>query len=319
MNTETTAERYGIPVLDLDEFSERRDGFTRALGRAYREYGFVGIREHGLGDALIDEAYARFREFFALPDEVKQRYHQPGGGGRRGYTGFGVEQAKDHDKPDLKEFWHVGREIDGENPHPDILLPNIWPDEVPGFREAALALYGELDNLGRRILSAIALDLELPRDWFASRVDVGNSILRPIHYPPIRDAQPGQVRAARHEDINLITLLIGSKEQGLEVLNKRGEWVPVTTLPRTIVVNVGDMLQRLTNHVYQSTTHQVVNPPGEAAKRSRYSIPFFLHPNPDFIIETLPQCITADNPNRYPESISSDDYLRQRIEEINLA
>jgi len=319
LNTETTAERYGIPVLDLDEFSERRDGFTRALGRAYREYGFVGIREHGLGDALIDEAYARFREFFALPDEVKQRYHQPGGGGRRGYTGFGVEQAKDHDKPDLKEFWHVGREIDGENPHPDILLPNIWPDEVPGFREAALALYGELDNLGRRILSAIALDLELPRDWFASRVDVGNSILRPIHYPPIRDAQPGQVRAARHEDINLITLLIGSKEQGLEVLNKRGEWVPVTTLPRTIVVNVGDMLQRLTNHVYQSTTHQVVNPPGEAAKRSRYSIPFFLHPNPDFIIETLPQCITADNPNRYPESISSDDYLRQRIEEINLA
>jgi len=319
LNTETTAERYGIPVLDLDEFSERRDGFTRALGRAYREYGFVGIREHGLGNALIDEAYARFREFFALPDEVKQRYHQPGGGGRRGYTGFGVEQAKDHDKPDLKEFWHVGREIDGENPHPDILLPNIWPDEVPGFREAALALYGELDNLGRRILSAIALDLELPRDWFASRVDVGNSILRPIHYPPIRDAQPGQVRAARHEDINLITLLIGSKEQGLEVLNKRGEWVPVTTLPRTIVVNVGDMLQRLTNHVYQSTTHQVVNPPGEAAKRSRYSIPFFLHPNPDFIIETLPQCITADNPNRYPESISSDDYLRQRIEEINLA
>jgi len=319
LNTETTAERYGIPVLDLDEFSERRDEFTAALGRAYREYGFVGIREHGLDDALIDEAYARFREFFALPDEVKQRYHQPGGGGRRGYTGFGVEQAKDHDKPDLKEFWHVGREIDGENPHPDILLPNIWPDEVPGFREAALALYGELDNLGRRILSAIALDLELPRDWFASRVDVGNSILRPIHYPPIRDAQPGQVRAARHEDINLITLLIGSKEQGLEVLNKRGEWVPVTTLPRTIVVNVGDMLQRLTNHVYQSTTHQVVNPPGGAAKRSRYSIPFFLHPNPDFIIETLPQCITADNPNRYPESISSDDYLRQRIEEINLA
>lgn len=319
MNTETSAERYGIPVLDLGEYSERRDDFTRALGRAYREYGFVGIREHGLDDALIDEAYARFGEFFALPDQVKQRYHQPGGGGRRGYTGFGVEQARDHDVPDLKEFWHVGREIEGANPHPDILLPNVWPDEVAGFREAALALYGALDNLGRRILSAIALDLELPRDWFATRVDVGNSILRPIHYPPIRDARPGQVRAARHEDINLITLLIGSKEQGLEILNKKGEWVPVTTLPRTIVVNVGDMLQRLTNHVYQSTTHQVVNPPGEAAKRARYSIPFFLHPNPDFIIETLPQCITPDNPNRYPEPISSDDYLRQRIEEINLA
>ncbi|MDT8437956.1 MAG: 2-oxoglutarate and iron-dependent oxygenase domain-containing protein [Wenzhouxiangellaceae bacterium] len=314
-----TAARYGIPVLDLDAFSVRPDAFTRALGQAYREYGFVGITGHGLDDALIDQAYAGFKAFFALPEAVKQRYHQPGGGGRRGYTGFGVEQAKDHNVPDLKEFWHVGRELDGDNPHPDILLPNLWPAEVPGFRAAALALYGALDNLGQRMLSAIALDLGLDAHWFADKVNRGNSILRPIHYPPIRAAQPGQVRAARHEDINLITLLIGSKEQGLEVLNKRGQWVPVTTLPGTIIVNVGDMLQRLTNHVYVSTTHRVVNPPGDAAQRSRYSIPFFLHPNPDFIIETLPGCITPDNPNRYREPISSDNYLRQRIEEINLA
>jgi len=319
LHTEDAIRRYGIPVVDLAEFTGRRDDFTEALGAAYREYGFAGITGHGLEDGMVERAYRCFREFFALPGEVKQRYHQPGGGGKRGYTGFGVEQARDHSVPDLKEFWHVGREIDGDNPHPDILLPNRWPDEVPGFREAALALYGELDNMGQRMLAAIALDLGLPADWFSRRVDRGNSILRPIHYPPIRNAVPGAVRAARHEDINLITLLIGSREQGLEVLNKHGEWVPVTTLPGTIIVNVGDMLQRLTNHVYTSTTHRVVNPPGEAAERSRYSIPFFLHPNPDFVIETLPQCITPDNPNRYPEPISSDDYLQQRIREINLA
>ncbi|MEX0916060.1 MAG: 2-oxoglutarate and iron-dependent oxygenase domain-containing protein, partial [Wenzhouxiangellaceae bacterium] len=231
MNTDDTIRKYGIPVLDLGEFTGRRDEFTAALGAAYREYGFVGITGHGLDDDMVDRAYARFREFFALPEEVKQRYHQPGGGGKRGYTGFGVEQAKDNDVPDLKEFWHVGRQVEGDNPHPDILLPNVWPDEVSGFRQASLALYEKLDNLGQRMLSAMALDLGLQADWFARSVDRGNSILRPIHYPPIGDATPGQIRAARHEDINLITLLIGSKEQGLEILNKRDEWVPVTTLP----------------------------------------------------------------------------------------
>jgi len=309
-----------VPVLSLSEFDGRKGDFTDALGRAWRDTGFVGVRDHGINDDTIERAYDAFRAFFALPAEVKQRYHLAGGGGARGYTGFGVEQAKDHDVPDLKEFWHVGREIDAQdNPAPEILVPNLWPKEVPGFRAAALELYTALDDLGSRILSALALDIGLERDWFADKTQFGNSILRPIHYPPIRDAVPGQVRAARHEDINLITLLIGSREQGLEVLNKHGDWVPVTTLPDTIIVNVGDMLQRLTNHVYTSTTHQVVNPPGDAAARSRYSIPFFLHPNPDFIIETLPQCISDDNPNRYPEPIASDDYLRQRIEEINLA
>lgn len=314
-----TVARYGIPVLDINSFGGHRDAFTDALGEAYREYGFAGITGHGIDDALIDSAYAGFKDFFAQSESVKHRYHIAGGGGRRGYTGFGVEQARDHDKPDLKEFWHVGREVYGDNPHPDILWPNLWPEEVPHFRDAAIALYEALDALGQRLLSAIALDLGLDANWFADKVDRGNSILRPIHYPPIESAEPGQVRAARHEDINLITLLIGSREQGLEVLNKHDQWVPVTTLPGTIIVNVGDMLQRLTNHVYVSTTHQVVNPPGEAAQRSRYSIPFFLHPNPDFVIKTLSGCITPDNPNQYPEPISSDDYLRQRIEEINLA
>lgn len=312
------SETAGIPVLSLTEFDGQRGEFTDRIGRAWREFGFVGIRDHGISDQVIDDGYAVFKAVFALPEAVKQGYRLPGGGGARGYTGFGVEQAKDHTVPDLKEFWHVGREVEGDNPFPDILLPNLWPEEVAEFRAAALALYRALDGLGARLLSAIALDLGLERDWFADKIDFGNSILRPIHYPPIANAPEGAVRAARHEDINLITLLIGSKEQGLEILTRDERWVPVSTLPGTIVVNVGDMLQRLTNHVYQSTTHRVVNPPGEAARQPRYSIPFFLHPNPDFLIKTLPQCVTEDRPNRYPEPITSHGYLLERLRQIGL-
>ncbi|MEE4638630.1 MAG: 2-oxoglutarate and iron-dependent oxygenase domain-containing protein [Wenzhouxiangella sp.] len=308
----------GIPVLSMVDFDGRRSAFTDRIGRGWREYGFVAVRDHGIDDTLIESAYAAFHAFFALPEQIKQRFRLSGGGGARGYTGFGVEQAKDHGVPDLKEFWHVGREIEGANPHPEILLANLWPEELPGFRSAALDLYRALDDLGARLLQAIALDLGLERDWFSDKVDRGNSILRAIHYPPIADAPEGAVRAARHEDINLITLLIGSKEQGLEILTRDEQWVPVSTLPGSIVVNVGDMLQRLTNHVYPSTTHQVVNPPGAAARQSRYSIPFFLHPNPDFVIETLPQCVSADNPNRYPEPITSHGYLVERLREIGL-
>jgi isopenicillin N synthase-like dioxygenase len=308
----------GIPVLSLTGFDGRRGRFTDELGRAWREFGFVGIADHGIDDTLVASAYAAFRDYFALTDDTKQKYHRPGIGGARGYTGFGVEQAKGHDLPDLKEFWHVGREIEGENPYPDILHPNVWPDEVDGFRGAALAVYSSLEAVGNRILSAAAIDLGLPADWFADKTDYGNSILRPLHYPPIDQAPEGAVRAAQHEDINLITLLVGSKEQGLEIQTRDGRWIAVTTLPGTIVVNVGDMLQRLTNHVYPSTTHRVVNPPGEAARQSRYSIPFFLHPNPDFVIRTLPGCVSDDKPDRYPESIRANEYLLQRLREIKL-
>ncbi|MEN1727452.1 MAG: 2-oxoglutarate and iron-dependent oxygenase domain-containing protein [Pseudomonadota bacterium] len=308
-----------VPVLSLSEFNDEKGSFTNALGQAWRETGFVGIRDHGVDDAIIERAYDAFKAFFALPAEIKQHYHLAGSGGARGYTGFGVEQAKDHDVPDLKEFWHVGREIASvDNPSPEILTPNLWPEEVENFRKAALGLFNALDELGARILSALALDIGLPKDWFADKTQLGNSILRPIHYPPIGKIEPGAVRAAQHEDINLITLLIGSKEQGLEILTREGEWVPVSTLPGTIVINVGDMLQRLTNHVYPSTTHRVVNPPGESAQQARYSIPFFLHPNPDFLIETLPQCISEDNPNRYPEPITSHGYLMERLRQIGL-
>jgi len=314
-----TTHDTGIPVLSLSDFDGRRGEFSDRLGQAWREFGFVGITDHGIDQRIIDDAYAAFGEFFALPEKTKMRYHQPGKGGARGYTGFGVEHAKGREVPDLKEFWHVGRELSPEsNRHPDILLPNLWPEEVPGFRERAMAVYNSLEAVGDRVLSAAACDLGLEPDWFADKTHYGNSILRPLHYPPIENAPEGAVRAAQHEDINLITLLVGSREQGLEILTRDGRWIAVTTLPGTIVVNVGDMLQRLTNHVYPSTTHRVVNPPGEAARRSRYSLPFFLHPNPDFVIETLPGCAGEDNPDRYPEPIASHDYLLERLHEIGL-
>lgn len=309
-----------IPVLSLSDFTGQRDGFTHTLGQSYRQFGFIGIKDHGIDQAIIDRAYDQFRAFFALDGVSKKRYHQAGIGGARGYTGFGVEQAKDHNVPDLKEFWHVGRGFEaGEtNPCPGQLLPNIWPDEVPRFRAAALDLYRALDGVGRQLLSAMALDLGLDAHWFDDKVNYGNSILRPIHYPPIDAPQPGAVRAAQHEDINLITLLIGSKQQGLEILTRDGDWIPVDTLPGTIVVNVGDMLQRLTNHVYLSTTHKVANPDDDHSTSARYSIPFFLHPNPDFLIKTLDGCVDDENPDRYEEPITANDYLMERLGEIGL-
>ena len=307
-----------IPTLDITRFETDRDAFVAELGAAYREWGFAGIRNHGIGQDLIDAAYEAFRAFFALPEEVKKQYHVKGGGGARGYTPFGIETAKDSKHFDLKEFWHVGRELPADSHYRQVMADNQWPQEVPEFRQQALALYGALDELGSRVLSALALHIGLPQDWFADKTDAGNSILRPIHYPPITTDDIPNVRAGAHEDINLITLLVGASAEGLEVLSRKGEWVPFTADADTIVVNIGDMLQRLTNHVYPSTTHRVVNPPGEKARQPRYSTPFFLHPNPDFLIDVLPSCITPDSPNRYPEPITAQGYLEQRLREIKL-
>jgi len=308
-----------IPILDMRRFNNDRDAFVAEIGAAYREYGFCGFNNHGIDTELVENAYQVFRQFFALPKQSKQNYHLHGGAGERGYTAFGVEQAKDHKVPDLKEFWHIGREINSENPYPEILLDNIWPTEIPAFQANGYALYSALNELGNRILSALALHLGLDESWFDDKVNFGNSILRPVHYPPIgEDTQEGAVRSAAHEDISLITLLVGSHEEGLQVLSNDGEWIPMTTPKGTIAVNIGDMLQRLCNHELPSTTHRVVNPPGDKAHQSRYSIPFFLHPNPDFEIKTLSQCICADNPNRYPESILAHDYLLERLQEIKL-
>ena len=312
-----------IPTLDIRRFTHPvsdadREAFVAELGAAYREWGFAGIRGHGIPQDLVDGAYQAYKRFFALPEEVKRKYHVPGGGGARGYTPFMVETAKDSRYPDLKEFWHVGREIPRDSKYAADMPPNLWPEEVPEMREYGYGLYTALDALGSQVLSALALHIGLPADWFADKTDMGNSILRPIHYPPITSPDIPNVRAGAHEDINLITLLVGASAAGLEVLSRKGEWVPFTAAQDTIVVNIGDMLQRYTNHVYPSTTHRVVNPPGEAARQPRYSTPFFLHPNPDFLIDVLPSCITPDNPNRYPEPITAQGYLEERLREIKL-
>jgi isopenicillin N synthase-like dioxygenase len=311
-----------IPTLDIRRFSASadssdRDAFVAELGAAYREWGFAGIRGHGIPQDVIDGAYDAFLKFFALPEATKKRYHIAGGGGARGYTPFGVETAKGALYSDLKEFWHVGREVRDEK-YADVMPANIWPDEAPEFRERALALYDALDALGSRMLSALAMHLGLAEHYFADKTNNGNSILRPIHYPPITTEDIPNVRAGAHEDINLITLLVGASAEGLQVLSRKGEWVPYTAEADTIVVNIGDMLQRLTNHALPSTTHRVVNPPGEKARQPRYSTPFFLHPNPDFLIDVLPSCITADNPSRYPQPITAHGYLEERLKEIKL-
>ncbi|MFN9731351.1 MAG: isopenicillin N synthase family dioxygenase [Pseudomonadota bacterium] len=307
-----------IPTLDIRRFDSDRRAFVEQIGSAYREWGFCGIRGHGIPAALVGGSYEAFREFFALPTEVKLKYHLKGGGGARGYTPFGVETAKDSRYPDLKEFWHIGREIDRGSRHADVMPPNLWPDEVPGFRRFGYGLYEALDALGRRVLRALALHIDLPEAYFEDKVEQGNSILRPIHYPPITAPEVPNVRAGAHEDINFITLLVGASAAGLEVLSRQGEWVPFTADGDTIVVNIGDMLQRLTNHVYPSTTHRVVNPPGDLARQPRYSVPYFLHPNPDFLIDVLPSCVSADNPSRYPQPITAHGYLMERLREIRL-
>ncbi|MFZ7094610.1 isopenicillin N synthase family dioxygenase [Luteimonas dalianensis] len=307
-----------IPTLDIRRFDTDRDAFVAELGAAYREWGFAGINGHGIAQSDIDAAYDSFKAFFALPEETKLKYHVPGSGGARGYTPFGVETAKGSKHFDLKEFWHIGREVPDDFPHRDVMPPNQWPEEVPGFREHGYGLYQALDALGSRVLSALALHIGLPEDWFADKTDYGNSILRPIHYPPITADDIPNVRAGAHGDINLITLLVGASAAGLEVQSRDGGWVPFTSDADTIVVNIGDMLERLTNHVYPSTIHRVVNPPGGEARKARYSVPFFLHPNPDFLIEVLPSCITPDNPNRNPEPITAQGFLEERLREIKL-
>ena len=307
-----------VPTLDIRRYDTDRAAFVAELGAAYREFGFCCISGHGIDKALVDGAYDAFQRFFALPTETKMKYHVPGSGGARGYTPFKVETAKDSAHPDLKEFWHVGREIPRDSKFADVMAPNLWPTEVPDFKRYGYGLFEALDQLGTRVLRALALHIGLPEHYFEDKTDLGNSILRPIHYPPITQDDIPKVRAGAHEDINFITLLVGASAEGLEVLTREGEWLPITTEGDAIVVNIGDMLQRLTNHVYPSTTHRVVNPKNDNARKPRYSVPFFLHPNPDVSLDPVPECITPDNPSRYDSSITSHEYLLQRLREIKL-
>jgi isopenicillin N synthase-like dioxygenase len=305
-----------VPTLDARDAQSAQ--FAQDIAAAYAEFGFVIIENHGIDKRLIERCLGCFQRFFALPAEEKMKYKVPGGGGARGYTAFGIETAKGATHHDLKEFWHVGRELPPGHPFTQSMAPNIWVDSIPGFREAAYGLFQSFDALGAKLLSAIARSVNLPPDFFADKVDLGNSILRVIHYPPLPPDPMGSVRAGAHEDINVITLLLGAEEPGLELLTRKGEWLPINPPAGSLVCNVGDMLQRLTNRHLRSTTHRVVNPPRERASKARYSLPFFLHFNPDFLIKTMPQYVDVQHPDLFPEPITAHDFLQERLREIKL-
>ena len=305
-----------LPVLSMNDAPDR---LARELGDSFQTFGFAMVRDHGLDPALVARAWDLTAQFFALPEAEKRSYFIEGQAGARGYTPFGTEIAKGAKLHDLKEFWHVGRDLPPGHPLADASMPpNIWPARPERFRETFTELYAEMDRVGAVILGRIAVWLGLDERWFDSAIEDGNSVLRLLHYPPVPDAESGAIRAGAHEDINLITLLLGAEEAGLELLTREGKWLEVNPPAGALVVNIGDMLQRLTNHVLPSTTHRVRNPEGERAQHSRYSMPFFLHLRSDFRFVTLPQCISAENPDRYPVSITADDYLQERLREIGL-
>ncbi len=305
-----------IRPLSLDSQAEDPDGFARDFGASFQRFGFAIVADHGIDARLIARGWDVTKQFFALPTEEKLRYKSPFGG-QRGYTPFGVEIAKGASENDLKEFWHVGRDLPPGHRFESSMPANIWPDAPAGFRDTLSTLYAEFDRVGARLLSAIAVYLGLAADWFVEPVRDGNSILRLLHYPPVSADAPG-VRAGAHEDINLITMLLGAEEAGLQLLDRSGAWLAVDPPKGAMVVNVGDMLQRLTNHVLPSTTHRVVNPPPERRGVPRYSMPFFLHLASDFDIRTLPECVSEHALDRYPEPITADAYLRERLREIGL-
>lgn len=313
-----------IPSLDLENYyggsAQKKAQFVSSLGTAFHNIGFVAVRNHFLDDALQEKLYAAIRKFFALNDEQKSRYELAGIAGQRGYTGKGKEHAKGRNTGDLKEFYHVGQELPEPLLRKEGYPANIWPDEVPEFRNVAVESYRALEKTGTHLLRAIALYLALPENYFDDKILNGNSILRPIHYYPIEnpDAVPADaVRAAEHGDINLITLLMGASADGLQVLRHDGKWIPITALPNQLVVNVGDMLERLTNGVLKSTIHRVVNPPRELMNTPRYSIPFFMHPRSEMSLSALAGCITSSNEKRW-EDITAGDFLDQRLAEIGL-
>jgi isopenicillin N synthase-like dioxygenase len=307
-----------IQPVSFTGYDRDFDAFARELGQSFERYGFAVIADHDLSPELIRGATDAAKAFFALPDDVKRKYKLAGAGGQRGYTPFGIETAKGAEHFDLKEFWHAGRELPAGHPYRTSMPDNVWPDEVADFHKYVGGLYDALDRLGNRILRAIARHLGLADDYFEKTVHLGNSILRLLHYPPVPFDGPN-VRAGAHEDINTITLLLGAEEAGLQLKEKNGDWLDVNPPEGSVVCNIGDMLQRLTNHVLPSTTHRVVNPAPERRGVARYSMPFFLHFAPDFDIETLPSTITAERPNRYPEPITAEEYLNERLREIKLA
>lgn len=308
-----------IPNLDFNLWKNGTEAdraeFVAALGKAYTDIGFVTIKNHGFDEAVQEDLYQQAASFFQLDTVTKAQYEIKNLAGQRGYTSFGKEHAKGIDAADLKEFWQVGQPepaYQGPEYHDNVSVTEL-PEFAPSFEKA----YQTLEAIGQEMLQAIALYLGLEQNYFENWVRGGNSILRAIHYPPITQDPGDSVRAGQHEDINLITLLMGASAEGLEVLNKQGNWVGITAIPGSLVVNVGDMLQRLTNGVLKSTTHRVVNPPKEKWSSPRYSIPFFLHPVGKMPLDALDNCITADRPKAFND-ITAGAYLEERLIEIGL-
>jgi isopenicillin N synthase-like dioxygenase len=310
-----------IPVVNLADFlsgdPELKQAFVNKLGKAYEDVGFVAVKNHGIPDDLIADLYKYVQEFFSMPGEKKKQYEVPGLAGQRGYTSFGKEHAKGSDAPDLKEFFQFGQVVEDNDPIKSEYPDNVKVNEVGSFNNTFTKAYKAFEKSGKSLLQAIALYLGLDEHYFDDYIHNGNSILRAIHYPPITSEPKSAIRAEQHEDINLITLLVGASADGLQILTKQNEWIGVTSLPEQIVVNVGDMLQRLTNNKLKSTTHRVVNPPREMWHTSRFSIPFFLHPKSAMSLACLNGCVDNKHPKAYPDA-TAGEYLDERLREIGL-
>lgn len=310
-----------IPLVDLSDFvngnQEMRNAFVNQLGNAYEEVGFVAVKNHGIPDELIAHLYEYVQNFFSLPLEKKLMYEVPGLAGQRGYTSFGREHAKGSEAADLKEFFQYGQTVENNDPIKSEYPDNVKVSELEMFNSILLSAYRYFEKSANALLEAIAIYLGLPVDYFHPYIINGNSILRCIHYPPITKEPASAIRAEQHEDINLITLLVGASADGLQILTKQNEWIGVTSLPEQIVVNVGDMLQRLTNNKLRSTTHRVVNPAREHWHTSRFSMPFFMHPRSEMSLACLESCINETHPKAYPDA-SAGEYLDERLREIGL-
>lgn len=308
----------GVPELQLNQYIEGspkdRKDFITQLFQGLKYYGFIVLKDHPIPLDLLNKAYELSEALFRMPVEKKQTYISKVGGGQRGYTPFGKEHAKDAQVPDLKEFWHVGRELEPSHPYGKEYPENIWPQELPEFKPTFLELYKELDRIGEIVLEALTGPLEIPTNYFKEMIQDGNSILRLLHYPPIPEGvDPRCIRAAAHEDINLITILVSASASGLELLGRDGKWLPIETDPNNLIVDSGDMLSRITNEVIPSTTHRVVNPEGK--NQSRFSMPYFIHPHPKAVLRCLDSC--RGEKALYPD-ILAQDFLHQRLREIGL-
>ncbi len=310
-----------IPSVNLEDFlsgdASRKQSFINEIGNAYENIGFVALKGHFLDNELIDNLYTEIKNFFDLPEAVKQKYEIPGIGGQRGYVSFGKESAKGKKEGDLKEFWHFGQYVEND-PKLEAEYPaNVAVEELPKFNEVGKLTYKMLEKTAKYVLRSLALHLGLEETYFDAYIKNGNSILRPIHYPPIKEEPKGAVRAAAHGDINLITLLMGAQGKGLQVQNNQGEWIDAIAEPDELMINVGDMLSRHSNSKLKSTIHRVINPPKELWKSSRYSIPFFMHPISDMKLNVLENCIDEKHPKKF-EDITAGEFLNERLRELGL-